>query len=63
LVLVTKYDHPVVTDGHRSRAVRSYFAGGVGGAPLNVLRAYIEQQPYDHNPPRPEDRSPFREDR
>jgi putative transposase len=23
----------------------SYFAGSVGGAPLNVLRAYIEQQP------------------
>ena len=31
----------------------SYFAGSVGGAPLNVLRAYIEQQrrPHDHNSP------------
>ena len=32
---------------------RFYFAGGVGGAPLNVLRAHIEQQrrPHDHNSP------------
>jgi putative transposase len=32
---------------------RSYFAGSVGGAPLNVLRAYIEPQrrPHDRNSP------------
>jgi putative transposase len=31
----------------------SYFAGSVGGAPLNVVRAYIEQQrrPPAHNSP------------
>jgi putative transposase len=31
----------------------SCFAGSGGGAPLNFLRAYIEQQrrPHDHNPP------------
>jgi putative transposase len=29
----------------------SYFAGSVGGAPLDVLRAYIEQQqrPHEHH--------------
>jgi putative transposase len=38
----------------------SYFAGSVGGAPLNVLRAYIEQQrrPHDAIHLRPEGRSP-----
>jgi putative transposase len=39
----------------------SYFAGSVGGAPLNVLRAYIEQQrrPHDAIHLRPEGRSPL----
>jgi Transposase IS200 like len=43
----------------------SYFAGSVGGAPLNVLRVYIEQQrrPHDAIHPRPERRSPLAEDR
>jgi putative transposase len=42
-----------------------YFAGAVGGAPLNVLRVYIEQQrrPHDAIHPRPEGRSPLAEDR
>jgi putative transposase len=36
----------------------SHFAGSVGGAPLDVLRAYIEQQnrPRDALHPRPEGR-------
>ena len=39
----------------------SYYAGSVGGAPLNVLRAYIEQQrrPHDAIHLRPEGRSPL----
>jgi putative transposase len=39
----------------------SYFAGSVGGAPLNVLRAYIEQQrrPHDAIHFRPEGRNPL----
>ena len=39
----------------------SYIAGSVGGAPLNVLRAYIEQQrrPHDAIHLRPEGRSPL----
>jgi putative transposase len=41
----------------------SYFAGSVGGAPLDVLRAYIEQQrrPHEAIPPRAEGRSPLAE--
>jgi putative transposase len=43
----------------------SYFAGSVGGDPLDVLRAYIEQQrrPHDAIHPRLEGRSPLAEDR
>ena len=43
----------------------SYFAGSVGGDPLDVLRAYIEQQrrPHDAIYPRLEGRSPLAEDR
>jgi putative transposase len=43
----------------------SYFAGSVGGDPLDVLRAYIEQQrrPHDAIHPRFEGRSPLAEDR
>ena len=39
----------------------SYFAGSDGGAPLNVLRAYIEQQrrPHDAIHLRPERRNPL----
>ena len=50
---------------HYRRARRlwsgSYFAGSVGGAPLNVLRAYIEQhhRPHDAIHIRPEGRSPL----
>jgi putative transposase len=42
----------------------SYFAGSVGGAPLDVLRAYIEQQrrPHAAIQPRPEGRSPLAKD-
>jgi REP element-mobilizing transposase RayT len=42
---------------HYRRATRlwsgCYIAGSVGAAPLNLLRASIEQQrrPHDHNPP------------
>jgi len=38
----------------------SYVAGSVGGAPLNLLRAYIEQQrrPHDAIHPRAESPSP-----
>ncbi|TQM70912.1 hypothetical protein FHX41_4660 [Actinomadura hallensis] len=38
LVFVTKFRHPVFTGTHLERA------GSVGGAPLSVLRQYIEQQ-------------------
>ncbi len=50
LVFVTKYRHQVFPDlaWHYWRANRlwsgSYFAGSVGGAPISVLRQYIEQQ-------------------
>jgi putative transposase len=39
----------------------SYVAGSAGGAPLHVLRAYIDQQhrPYDASHLRPEGRSPL----
>jgi putative transposase len=39
----------------------SYFAGSVAGAPLNVLRAYLEQQrqPHDAIHLRPEGQSPL----
>ena len=42
----------------------SYFAGSVGGARLNVLRAHIEQQhrPHDAIHLRPERRNPLAED-
>jgi len=42
----------------------AYFAGSVGGAPLNVQRAYIEQQRRPHATIhlRPEGRSPLAED-
>jgi putative transposase len=41
----------------------SYFAASVGGAPLDVLRTYIEQQrrPHEAIPPRPEGRNPLAE--
>jgi putative transposase len=42
-----------------------HFAGSVGGAPLDLLRIYIEQQHRSHDAmhPQPEGRSPLAEDR
>ncbi|MDQ0760487.1 hypothetical protein [Streptomyces canus] len=47
LVFVTKFRHKVFTDlssTARTTTSGSYFAGTVGGAPLSVVRKYIEQQ-------------------
>jgi putative transposase len=60
LVLGTKFRHEAFGDRHLARTEEimravcadfetdlwsgSYFAGSVGGAPLSVLRQYIEQQ-------------------
>ncbi|WP_328513376.1 hypothetical protein OHB25_07560 [Streptomyces mirabilis] len=44
LVFLTKVRHKVFTDVHLTSMECSYFAGTVGGAPLSVVKQYIEQQ-------------------
>jgi putative transposase len=60
-----RHEFPELTR-HYWRAKRlwsgSYFAGSVGGAPLNLLRVYIEQQHRSHDAmhPQPERPEPSR---
>ncbi|MCX4615103.1 MULTISPECIES: hypothetical protein [Streptomyces] len=44
LVFLTKVRHKVFTDVHLTRMECSYLAGTVGGAPISVVKQYIEQQ-------------------